>query len=216
MIKPKKNKCHGVNKAINHGCGELVKRYKYGLCHDCFFKWLNNTPEGKEYQPKLIKTTLNKVKKESKVTRKYVKWTDKPFNEMQQYVQSEIVNPYIRLRDIENFGKCISSGNKIHDAGHFYSVGSYPNLRYCCQNIHGQNRSDNGFKGGNLLQYKIGLLERFPDNYVIELAVLKNTVGKFDKSELIEIGKTYEHLTKKRIWCFRHEEFENYKKIINK
>lgn len=215
MIKTKKNKCRGTGKTLNHGCGSLVFRYKFGLCRTCFFKWLNDTPEGKDYSLQFIRTTLNKVKKLTP-KRKYIKWTDKPFKEMVKYVQDNICNPYIRLRDIENYGTCISSGKRIQDAGHYYPT-TICHLRFSPQNIHGQNGSDNRFKGANLLEYKQGLIDRYNDTYIYELECLKlSKPPKLDKSELIRIGKTYEFLMKKQIWCFRHEEFENYKNIINK
>lgn len=217
MIKQKLNKCRGVGKALDFGCGQKVYRFKYGLCKVCFREWLYGTDNGQELLKGTIKKAVQKVNKPK--TRKYIKWIDKEFQSMKKYVQEEICNPYIRLRDIENYNRCISSGGQIHDAGHMHSVGSTEQLRFCCQNIHGQNRSDNGFKGGNLLNYQAGLIDRFGDKYLQTLLKLKTysiSWTKLDRSELIRIGKTYEHLTKKRIWCFSHEEFNNYKNIINK
>jgi len=218
MIESKKNKCRGSNKAIGYGCGIIDFRYKFGLCKTCFFVWLNKSKEGKDYAPILIKTTLNKVKKESKVTRKYVKWDEKPLKEMIQYVQFNIVNPYIKFRDIACYGRCISSNNSIVDAGHFYPT-TISTMRFVVSNIHGQNDSDNRFKAGNLAAYKEGLIQRHGLSYFNTLERLKQDSinwPKLDKIELIRIGKTYEHLTKKSIWCFTHLEFNNYKNILNK
>jgi hypothetical protein len=220
MKKNKQKKCSGTGKAKGYGCGEIKFIHRYGLCGGCFYDWLYNSEPGRNLLEKTKIKAKRKVEKESRPKRKYVRWIDKSFKEMQQYVQTEIVNPYIRLRDIESFGKCISSGNKIHDAGHYYSVGAFPKLRYCCQNIHGQNASDNRFKGADLLNYQDGLRERFGDAYFEELMydIKTDSINwpKLTKTDLIEIGKTYEMLTKKRIWCFRHEEFLNYMDIIKK
>jgi hypothetical protein len=219
MITPKKNKCRGSGKALGYGCGELVFRYKLCMCRTCFFEWLNETPEGNEYRSKLIKKTLNKVREEKKVKRKYIKWEEKPTKEMITYLQDNIVNPYIRLRDIENGYRCISSDGVIEHAGHCFSVGSCPGLRFNIMNIHGQQHAANVHKHGDFDNYRIGLIERHGLAYFEELSRLKIKAERnkiLDRLEVIRIGKTYEYLTKKTIWCFSHLEFENYKNIINK
>ena len=218
-MKVKQKKCKGSGKAKDHGCNGIKFTFKYGLCKDCFIKWLHSTDEGK----KMLSSTTIKAKKkvvnESKPKRKWTRWIDKEYQEMKQYVQDEICNPYIRLRDIENYNVCISSNNQIHDAGHFFSKGSCEQLRFSPQNIHGQNRSDNGYKGGNLIDYEIGLIKRHGDKYLKGLKKLKvdsHKWPKLDKSELIKIGKTYEYLTKSKLWCYTQIEFNNYKELINK
>ena len=218
MIEPKKNKCKGSGKASGNGCNNIDYRYKFGLCRTCFFDWLNNANEGEDYRTELIKTTINKVRKEKKVTRKYVKWEDKPLNEMINYVQFNIVNPYIKLRDNTCYNRCISSNNSIVDAGHYFPT-TIGTMRFNIMNIHGQNDSDNRFKSGNLAAYKDGLIQRHGIDYFNTLERLKKESKdwpKLTRIDLIEIGKTYEHLTKKRLWCFTHIEFENYKQILNK
>ena len=113
------------------------------------------------------------------------------------YYQRELqyfFNKYIRLRDL---GKpCISCGRPLrgkYDAGHFYSVGAYPNLRFNEDNVHGQCVYCNQHKHGNVSEYVINLplrigLERYellldkrkePQNYTVS-----------DLKELIEVYKT--------------------------
>ena len=218
-IPAKKNKCKGTGKAINYGCGKLVYRFKYGMCAACYRIWLYSSDEGKRLIAAIIPKAKKKVIKESKPKRKHIKWTDKDFQEMVKYVQIEICNPYIRLRDNESYGVCISSRMRIMDAGHFYPRSTDPKLRFCVQNIHGQNGSDNRFMGGNLIKYQDGLISRHGRNYVVDLKKLKDSSHKWpklDKNELIKIGKTFEYLTKRNIWCFTHIEFENYKNILHK
>jgi hypothetical protein len=64
-------------------------------------------------------------------------------------------NKYIRERDI-NKG-CISCGASLQgvkfDAGHFYSVGSYPRLRFHEDNVHGQCVRCNQHLHGNIAEY---------------------------------------------------------------
>jgi len=218
-MKTKQKKCKGSGQAKGYGCNSIDFAFKYGLCKGCFAKWLYNTESGKIYLDKITIKAKVTIKTNSKIKRKYIKWVDKEFQEMKKYVQSEICNSYIRVRDTENYNECISSKNQIHDAGHFFAVGSCEQLRFSPQNIHGQNRSDNGFKGGNLINYEIGLINRHGDKYLKSLKKLKvesHRWHKLDKSELIKIGKTYEYLTKQKIWCYTQKEFDNYKDIINK
>ena len=70
-------------------------------------------------------------------------------------------NKYIRLRDK---GKpCISCGRPLrekYDAGHCFSVGAYPNLRFNEDNVHGQCVSCNQHKHGNVTEYTINLPKR--------------------------------------------------------
>lgn len=218
MIKKKPKKCKGTGKAKGYGCSQIKYIQRYGLCSDCFKNWVYNTDEGKELLKKTITSATKKVAKETRKKKKYVKWIDKPLNEMVQYVQFKIVNPYIKLRDNTCYGRCISSGNAIIDAGHFFATTEIK-LRFNVQNIHGQNHSDNRFKGGNLQAYKEGLISRHGQSYFNTLERLKTESKdwpKIDRVELIKIGKTYEYLTRNRIWCFTHLEFENWKNLINK
>jgi hypothetical protein len=165
-----------------------------------------------------VKVSNNKtsVKKERKPP---VKWRDKPTHEMINYVQGKIVNTYIRERDNTCFnGKSISDRGRISDAGHYYSVGSSPSLRFNCQNIHGQSKSGNMFKSGDLLNYRKGLINRYGCDYVNELDDFKmlHTGKALDRLNVILIAETYLYLTKFKIWVFRHVEFEKYKfELIN-
>ena len=219
MIQQKPKKCKGTGKAKDFGCGKMVLDRFYGLCYDCKKTWLYSTEQGNEVLKKYALKASNKVQKESKPTRKYVKWTDKPTNEMMTYIQENIVNPYIRQRDFVNYGRCISSGGVIEHAGHFYSRGESPGMRFNCMNIHGQRGMENVHKHGDSHNYKQGLINRHGQKYFDKLEKLNiesKRIKNFDREEVIRIGKTYEYLAKKEIWCFDHEQFENYKNLINK
>ena len=74
-----------------------------------------------------------------------------------------VVNKYIRLRDKDK--PCIScnkpAGSYKITAGHYYPAGSYKNIRFDLDNIHGQcwyNCNKN--RHGNLIEYRKGLIER--------------------------------------------------------
>lgn len=68
-----------------------------------------------------------------------------------------VFNKFIRLRD-EN-ENCISCGNvpKKRNAGHYLSVGAYPELRFCECNVHLQCEHCNTYKSGNQVNYREAL-----------------------------------------------------------
>lgn len=71
------------------------------------------------------------------------------------------INHIVRL--IDKGHECISSGKKNYkvNAGHFYSVGSTPALRFNLLNIFNQSVDDNMFRGGNILDYSESLRKTF-------------------------------------------------------
>ena len=65
-----------------------------------------------------------------------------------------LVNKYVRLRDVDK--PCVSCGIALvgkFDAGHYYPAGSYKNVRFNTDNIHGQCVACNQHKHGNLINY---------------------------------------------------------------
>jgi hypothetical protein len=72
-----------------------------------------------------------------------------------------VFNAYIRERD--KMYTCISCAKPLrgkYDAGHYFSVGSYPNLRFTETNVHGQCVECNQHKHGNLIEYGAKLIFR--------------------------------------------------------
>lgn len=107
---------------------------------------------------------------------------------------------YIRNRDK---GKpCISCGNQTTlQAGHFYSAGQNPVVRFNEDNVHGQCLYCNYHQHGNLIPYqqnlieKIGL-ERF-EALGFKVKLSKQTGYKWDKYFLVEVIEKYRALNKK-------------------
>jgi hypothetical protein len=121
-----------------------------------------------------------KGKREMKAMRERQKSISQWRRELQQ-----VFNKYIRERDK---GKgCISCGAKLqgkYDAGHYYSVGSYPNLRFSESNCHGQCVHCNQHKHGNLLEYQIGILKRIGKHGLEELQELRNEPLRLSLDEI--------------------------------
>ena len=111
-----------------------------------------------------------------------------------------IFNKFIRLRDAKE--SCIScakqAGSFKLTAGHYFPAGSYKNLRFDEENVHGQCWFDcNKNKSGNLSEYKIGLIakigkERF--NALEERRLIKRG---YTIPELIELKVIYKEKIRK-------------------
>ena len=107
-----------------------------------------------------------------------------------------IFNEFIRERDLSGCShfKCISCGQikdeKYLHAGHFYSVGYYPGLRFDEDNCHGQCNHCNTFLHGNLIEYRDNLLfkigaKRFEMLKIKALAYKRSGI-KFSRWEITE------------------------------
>jgi len=116
-------------------------------------------------------------------------------------------NEFIRLRDSNPYGGqkrlgvCISSGRRLtvpsenSHAGHFYSAGKYPLLRFDEDNVHLQGKSDNYFASGNSMDYQRNLINKIGEKRVQRLhdiaKMSKGRVHKWDRILLIEIIEKY-------------------------
>ena len=104
-----------------------------------------------------------------------------------------VVNAYVRLRDI-NKG-CITCGTDLRgrkfDAGHFFSVGAYPNIRFNLDNIHGQCVPCNQHKHGNNAEYFIKLPKRIGLDRFNELLEIRHKPIKYSVEELKELITEY-------------------------
>jgi gamma-glutamylcyclotransferase (GGCT)/AIG2-like uncharacterized protein YtfP len=79
-----------------------------------------------------------------------------------------VFNRWIRNRDKDQ--PCISCGRYVTlQAGHFYSAGHYPGLRFDPDNVHGQCLRCNMYLSGNLIEYQNGLLGRIGEQRLAKL-----------------------------------------------
>ena len=131
-------------------------------------------------------------RKEIRAKRESIKTRAQWMREAQQ-----AVNAYVRIRDDKE--PCISCG-RHHDgqyhAGHYRSVGSAPgSLRFDLANIHKQCMPCNTHLHGNLIHYRVNLIQK------IGLAEVERLEGpqepkKYSIDELKEIISTYRAKTK--------------------
>lgn len=173
-IKPKPKPCKGTtNDTKGYGCGEHTLHRVYGLCKmKCYPDWLLNTEPGRlKLEKAALKIQKNKKKSWNQEKAKIRKSLETK-SDLEKKLQKEI-NFIVRLLDKGH--ECISSGRplgKSYDAGHLYTVGGNPTLRFNLFNIFAQSVHDNQHKSGNELEYFLRLEELFGkdfQNYVLSL-----------------------------------------------
>jgi hypothetical protein len=106
---------------------------------------------------------------------------------------------YIRNRDK---GKpCISCGKKrTLQAGHYYSAGQHPSLRFNEDNVHGQCLSCNYYMSGNLINYRINLTDKIGLDRLEALEeqvnLSKKNAFKWSRFDLVDIIEKYKALNR--------------------
>ena len=102
----------------------------------------------------------------------------------------KVFNAYIRRRDA---GKgCISCGKaQAEHCGHYISQGSSGLLRYNELNCNLQCAACNVWKRGNLIEYRINLIDKIGKDMVEWLENNRHDVKKWKREELEEIIKKY-------------------------
>ena len=166
-------------------CGEKFKP-KYSttqpVCSfECALKY-NKKEKVKEWKSK-----KKKIKESLKTKQNYEKELEAIFNR------------FIRLRDKDE--PCIScdkpAGQYKLTAGHFYPAGSYKNLRFNEDNVHGQcwfNCNKN--RHGNLLEYRPRLIKKIGQDRMAELERLKNIPAHYSIEEIKELKILYKQKIK--------------------
>ena len=118
----------------------------------------------------LIKSRKNKAKADKKAhskKKRELKDNDKSF---QTKKTQEIFNRWVRVRD--NSDPCISC-LRFHDgqyhAGHYRTVGANPELRFDKRNCHKQCAPCNNHLSGNIVNYRVNLINKISSKSVREL-----------------------------------------------
>jgi hypothetical protein len=108
---------------------------------------------------KITKAKANKLKK----ARKEIRASKEKLKSRGDYAREaqQAFNAYIRSRD-EQY-PCISCGRHHqgqYQAGHYRTVGANPELRFCELNVHKQCAPCNDHLHGNIVNYRIALVQR--------------------------------------------------------
>lgn len=105
----------------------------------------------------------NALKEQNEIEARYQKAKQSIKFDNSHSTLQELINKIVRL--IDRGHSCISSGKPFGQytthAGHFYSVGAYPALRYNLLNIFAQSSYENTHKSGNGVVYGVRLKEVF-------------------------------------------------------
>lgn len=145
-----------------------------------------------EQQKASQQRSFERMKNKKQKTTGVVKLSD-----LKQVAQRH-VNKFIRERD-KNL-PCISCQKKpVEHAGHYIAQGSSGLLRYEPDNISGQCKQCNKWKHGNLLEYRIHLVEKIGEDRVKELEALRYGIKKWTREELLEIIEEY----KEKLKCLK-------------
>lgn len=161
-----------------------VKIFNQKTCFDpvCVLAW------SKEVKAKQWKEQKKVIKESLKTKKDYEKELETIFNK------------FIRLRDKDL--PCISCGKPAGQytltAGHFHPAGTYKNIRFNEDNVHGQcwfNCNKN--KHGNLSEYRPALVLKIGQDRVNEIDRLRNIPAKFTVAEIKEMKIKYKDLIKK-------------------
>ncbi len=105
-------------------------------------------------------------------------------------------NKFIRERDSEDgWFKCISCGRykSVSDmhASHYMSAGNYSATRFNEFNVNGACSKCNVFLHGNLIEYRIRLVEKIGEENVRAIETVARSRHKFERTGLIWIILTY-------------------------
>lgn len=134
-----------------------------------------------------------KRERESKAKTKEMKAALKTKQDYEKELET-IFNKFIRLRDQTKpcISCCAAPGQYRLTAGHFYPAGSYKNIRFDEDNVHGQcwfNCNKN--KHGNLHEYRIHLNERIGIEKVKALDARSLSPRHYSIPELVELKVIY-------------------------
>ncbi|HHF4806158.1 TPA: recombination protein NinG [Haemophilus influenzae] len=139
------------------------KETKCKVCGKAFVKTFSSTQKvcSPECAIKLARDNAKKVQERAeKKKQRERKAKLKSRSEWLKEAQA-VFNKFIRLRDKNE--PCISCG-RYHQgqyhAGHYRSVGACPELRFCELNVHKQCAPCNDHKSGNIIEYRINLVNK--------------------------------------------------------
>lgn len=129
-----------------------------------------------------------KSKKETKEI-KSKKVTLVPLPKLKKKAQ-DVFNKWVRNRDREE--RCISCNGQVEQAGHYFSSGHYSSLTFSEINVNGQCVRCNCFLHGNLIHYRMGLINKYGERIVRQLEQDSEVrTYKYTRTELEEIIEKY-------------------------
>ncbi len=160
------------------------------LCEECVTPWLEKEKAKKaRFTASVDRAQVREFREKNKTIADRIREAQVEFNR------------FIKLRDRLAGHSCISSGRPLDwsgnavDAGHFRSTGAASALRYSEANCHAQSKHDNRYLGGNIGNYRLGLIARI-GLPAVEALEADSAVHKWTHAELIAIKALYRQKAK--------------------
>jgi len=170
-MESKKKQCNGINQAKGFkGCGKPTLHRTWGMCNSCLYDFYTTDERGKII---FAKRKIQVVSKREKAFKSDLRQKLKTNADYVKELQKE-VNTIVRL--IDKGTQCISTLKPLNskfDAGHFYSCGSNPSLRFHLDNIHAQSVYANQYLSGDQMNYLNGLETVYGADYKNHVVDLK-------------------------------------------
>jgi hypothetical protein len=182
----------GAKKPADKGIQTPVSWF---CCSSCAFEYgKSHARAAQERARKKAARLLKEKETEDRARIRARKEVLKTLNQLASEAQTAF-NSFIRIRD---YGKpCISCGNLPEqkfggtmDAGHYRSRGAASHLRFNTFNVHSQCVRCNRNKSGNVVDYRINLINRIGLERVERLET-DNDTRKFDKEYLRRIKRVF-------------------------
>lgn len=166
--------CKGFGPAKGHGCSNIVWECVHGLGKSCgcYSKWLLETKEGEEKLKRSRLKAQKIIQKQAVVKYKKKRKKDKDeATDWKKKLQTSI-NEIVRLIDKGQMCPAKKYHAKQFHAGHVYSRGAEPSLRYNLHNIHRQSAQSNHFQNEDGL-FREGLSNEYGPTYMEFLSSLR-------------------------------------------
>lgn len=130
---------------------------------------------GRKQAQKKAGNARKKAERERKAKHKADKERIKPLRTVCSDAQKDVNN---MIRAVDNYlgYRCVATGREIEHAGHYVHAGSKYGiswLRFFHGNIHGQHGESNTHKSGDTVNYRIGLVDRYGEDYVKDVEQFK-------------------------------------------
>lgn len=174
-MKSKQKRCKA------NGCGKLFTPYT-SLTKCCS---ITCALQYNQDNPKELKTFIQ-IQQEKELKTKVKSMKEGLKNHSYWIKALQIVfNSYIRERDKDKpCICCLSPLTNIYHAGHFFSVGAFPALRFDKDNCHAQREDCNLHKHGNSGEYAINLPKRIGQERFEALYNRRKNVSKLSIPEI--------------------------------
>lgn len=116
-----------------------------------------------------------KAEKARKAKHREDKERIKPLRTVCSEAQKDVNNMIRAVDKYLGYG-CVATGREIEHAGHYVHAGSKYGiswLRFFHGNIHGQSLESNVHQSGDAVNYRIGLVDRYGEDYVKDVEQFK-------------------------------------------